>query len=153
MYELIKSSLSTYVFVAVFSGLWCFLVIFGTFKNTKNLESKKIKTVLRFGISGVLVCLWVWHFVYMNLYPISLAYYEYNHDFAEEKIGVLDSIEHDGKDRIYLIIDNTEYTMVYSSVSPAVIIGRDIDEGDTVKFKFGVRSKYIFDIYESNTSP
>ncbi len=153
MYELIKSSLSTYVFVAVFSGLWCFLVIFGTFKNTKNLESKKIKTVLRFGISGVLVCLWVWHFVYMNLYPISLAYYEYNHDFVEEKIGVIDIIEQDGKDRINIIIDNTEYTMVYSSVSPAVIIGRDIDEGDTVKFKFGVRSKYIFDIYESNTSP
>ena len=153
MYELIKSSLSTYVFMAVFSGLWLLLFVHGTFKKTKNIENKKIKTGLRFGISGVLICLWTWHFVYMNLYPISLAYYEYNHDFAEEKIGVLDSIEHDGKDRIYLIIDNTEYTMVYSSVSPAVIIGRDIDEGDTVKFKFGVRSKYIFDIYESNTSP
>ena len=153
MDELIKSSLLTYAFVAVFSGLWILLAIYGTFKSSKSIESKKMKTVLRFGISGVLVCLWAVHFVYMNLYPISLAYYEYNHDFAEEKIGVIDGIEQDGKDRIYLNIDNAEYTMVDSSVSPAFIIGKDIDEGDTVKIKFGVRSKYIFDIYELNTRP
>ena len=146
MYELIKSSLSTYAFVAAFSGLWSLLFIYGMFKNTKDIENKKIKTVLRFGISGVLVCLWAWYFVYINLYPISLAYYEYNHDFVEEKIGVIDIIEQDGKDCMNLIIDNTKYTMVYSSVSPAVIIGRDVDEGDTVKIKFGVRSKYVFDI-------
>ena len=88
----------------------------------------------------------------MNLYPISLAYYEYNHDFAEEKIGVIDGIEQDGKDRLCLNIDNTEYTMVYSSVKHSIIEDRDIDKGDTVKIKFGVRSKYIFDIYELNTS-
>ncbi len=147
MYELIKSSLSTYAFVAAVFGLWSLLVIYGMFKKTKDIENKKIKTVLRFGISGVLVCLWAWHFVYINLYPISLAYYEYNHDFAEEKTGVIDGIEQDGKDRIYLTIDNEEYTMVDSSVSPAFIIGKDFDEGDTVNIKFGVRSKYIFDIY------
>jgi len=146
VYELIKSSLLAYAFAAAFSGLWILLAVHGTFKNTKNIENKKMKTVLRFSIGSVLVCLWAWHFVYMNLYPISLAYYEYNHDFAEEKIGVIDRIEQDVKDRMNLIIDNTEYTMVYSSVSPAVIIGRDIDEGDTVKIKVGVRSKYIFDI-------
>ncbi len=33
--------------------------------------------------------------------------------------------------------------MVDSSAIPAVVIGRDIDEGDTVKFKFGVQLKYI----------
>ncbi len=153
MYELIKSSLLTYAFVAAFSGFVLMLIIFGIFKSTKNIKSQKIKTVLRFGISGVLVCLWAWHFVYMNLYPISLAYYEYNNDIVEEKNGVINSIEQDGKDRINLIIDNTKYTMVHSSASPVVIIGRDIDEGDTVKIKFGVRSKYIFDIYELNTSP
>ena len=151
MYELIRSSLSTYAFIAAFFGLWSLLVIYGMFKKTKDIENKKIKTVLRFGISGVLVCLLAGHFVYMNLYPISLAYYEYNHDFTEEKIGVIDGIGQDGKDRMNLIIDNTEYTMIYSSVSPAVIIGKDIDEGDTVKIKFGVRSKYIFDIYKLNT--
>ena len=151
MYELIKSSLSTYAFVAAVFGLWSLLVIYGMFKKTKDMENKKIKTVLRFGISGVLVCLWAGHFVCMNLYPISLAYYEYNHDFAEEKIGVIDGIEQDGKDRINLIIDNTEYTMVYSSLNSDNIISRDIDEGDTVKIEFGVKSKYIFDICEFNT--
>lgn len=153
MYELIKNSLSFYAFVATFTGLWVLFVVYGTFKKTKNIESKKIKTVVRFGTSCALVCLWAWHFVCMNLYPVSLAYYEYNHDIVEEKSGVINNIEQDVKDRIILIIDNMEYTMVDSSVSPAVIIGRDIDEGDTVNFKFGVKSKYIFDIYKSNTSP
>jgi len=55
-----------------------------------------------------------------------LAYYEYKHDFTEEKIGVVEGIEQDGKDRINIIIDNTEYTMVYSSVSPTVVIVRHI---------------------------
>ena len=108
MYELIKSSLQVYAFAAVFSGLWVLLVVYGTFKKSKKIENKKIKTILRFGISGVLVCLWAWHFVYINLYPISLAYYEYSRNSVEEKIGVINSIEQDGKDRINLIIDNTE---------------------------------------------
>ena len=153
MYELIKSSLQAYAFAAVFSGLWILLVVYGMFKKTKKIENKKIKTVLRFGISGVLVCLWAWHFVYINLYPISLAYYEYSRNSVEEKIGVINSIEQDGKDRINIIIDNTEYTMVYSSLNSDDIISRDIDEGDTVKIEFGVKSKYIFDICEFNISP
>ena len=151
MYELIKSSFQAYASAAAFSGVWILLAVYGTFKNTKKIENKKMKTVLRFSIGSVLICFWIWFFVCVNLYPISLAYYEYNHDFAEEKIGVIDGIKQDGKDRIYLNIDNEEYTMVDSSVSPAFIIGKDIDEGDTVKIKFGVRSKYIFDIYELNT--
>ena len=152
MYELIKSSLQAYAFAAVFSGLWILLVVYGTFKKTKNIENKKIKTVLRVGISSVLICLWAWHFVYMNLYPISLAYYEYNHNIVEEKIGVINSIEQDGKDRIDLIIDNTEYRLVHSSTDPAVIIGKDIAEGDAVRVTFGAKSKYVFDIYKSNTT-
>ena len=153
MYELMKSSLQAYAFAAVFSGLWILLAVYGTFKNTKNIKNKKMKTVLRFSIGSVLICFWIWFFVCVNLYPISLAYYEYSRNSVEEKIGVIDSIEQDGKDRINLIIGNTEYTMVHSSVSPAFIIGKDINEGDTVKIKFGVRSKYIFDIYELNTRP
>ena len=65
MYELIKSSLQVYAFVAVFSGLWILLVLYGMFKKNKKIENKKIKTVLRFGISGVLVCFWAWIFVYV----------------------------------------------------------------------------------------
>ena len=152
MYELIKSSFLTYASVAAFTGLWVLLAVYGIFKNTKNIKNIKMKTILRFSISSVLICFWMWLFVCVNLYPISLAYYEYNHDFAEEKIGVIDGIEQDGKDRIYLNINNVEYTMVDSSVIPAVIIGRDIGEGDTVKIKYGVRSKYIFDICKSNNT-
>ena len=151
MYELIKSSLQSYAFVAAFSGIWCLLVIYGTFKKTKNVPNKKKKAVLRFGISGALLCLWAWLFVYTNLYPISLAYYEYSRNSVEEKIGVINSIEQDGKDRINLIIDNTEYTMVYSSVSPSIIDDRDIDKGDAVKIQFGESSMFIFDIYKVNS--
>ena len=150
MYELIKSSLSAYASAAAFAGLWCFLVIHGTFKKTKNTENKKIRTVLRFSVTGVLSGFWLWFFLYVNLFPISLAYYEYNHDSVEEKIGVVESVEQNGKDLIDLVIDNREYRMVYSSVKPFAVIGKDFDEGDTVKIKFGVRSKYIFDIYELN---
>lgn len=153
MEELIKTNVLVYAFIAAITGLWVWLFVFGTFKKTKNIESKKIRKALRIGVSGVLVCLWIYFFIYMNLYPISLAYYEYNYAFTEEKIGVIENIEYDGKDRLNIVIDNVEYTMVHSSVSPAVIIGRDIDEGDTVKIKFGTKSKYIFDIYRSNTSP
>ena len=153
MYELIKSSFQAYADLAAFTGLCCLQFIYGIFKQTNNIANKKIRTVLRFGISGVLVCLWAWYFVYINLYPISLAYYEYSRNSVEEKIGVINSIEQDGKDRINLIIDNTEYTMVYSSLNSDDIISRDIDEGDTVKIEFGVKSKYIFDICESNKVP
>ena len=151
MEELIKTNLLTYASIAVFTGFWLLLFICKTFKYTKGSESKKKKIIIHIGISGVLVFLWVWYFVYTNLYPSSLAYYEYNHSIVEEKIGIVESIEQNGKDRINIIIDNTEYTMVHSSVNPAVIIGWDIDEGDTVKFKFGVKSKFIFDIYRSDT--
>ena len=152
MYELIKGSLQYYAFAAAFTGLCVLSAVYATFKNTRNIENKKLKTILRFSISSVLICFWTWFFLCVNLYPISLAYYEYNHNFTEEKVGVIDSIEQNGKDRIYLIIDNAEYTLVDSSESPAVIIGRDIDEGDAVKFKFGVKSKYIFEIYELNST-
>jgi len=151
MEELIKTNLLSYAFLTAFSGYFLLIIIHGTFKKAKDNESKKIKTVLRFGADGVLVCFWIWFFVYTNLFPISLAYYEYNHNSVEEKIGVIESIEQNGKDRINIIIDNTEYTMVHSSIGHDVLIGRDIDKGDTVKIVFGVRSKYIFDVYESNT--
>ena len=153
MYELIKTNFQFYAFAAVFSGLWILSVVHGMFQKTKEIENKKIKTVLRFSICSVLICFWIWFFVCVNLYPISLAYYEYSRNSVEEKIGVINSIEQDGKDRINLIIDNTEYTMVYSSLNSDDIISRDINEGDTVKIEFGVKSKYIFDICEFNISP
>ena len=66
MGELIKTNMLTYAFVMVFVCLLVSEVVYGVFKKTKNIDSKKIKTVLRFGISGALVCLWAWFFVYKN---------------------------------------------------------------------------------------
>ena len=153
MYESIIDSFWFYLDATTFTGLLLLLLICRIFKDNKNIKDNKLKKVLRISISTVLVCLWAWHFVYINLYPISLAYYEYSRNSVEEKIGVINSIEQDGKDRINLIIDNTEYTMVYSSLNSDDIIIRDIDEGDTVEIEFGVKSKYIFDICEFNISP
>lgn len=152
MGELIKTNMLTYAFVMVFVCLLVSEVVYGVFKKTKNVDSKKIKTVLRFGISGALVCLWAWFFVYKNFYPISLAYYEYNHNLVEEKIGVIERIEQNGKDRISISIDNTEYTVVHSSVNPLFVIGKDIDEGDTVKIEYGEKSRFVFDIHEISKS-
>ena len=145
MEELLKTSFGAYLGIALFLGIVGALLVHGAIENTKEMENKKIKFALRIAICSIVVCLWMC-FVYMQLSPISLAYYEYNHDIVEEKTGVINSIEQDGKDRMNLIIDNAEYTMVYSSTEPNVIIGRDIDEGDTVKIKFGEKSMYIFEI-------
>ena len=148
MEELIKTNFLSYLGITIFTGFCLFRAIYAIFKKTKNTENKTVKRLLRIGVNGVLVCFWMWFFIYVNLFPISLAYYEYNQDIAKEKTGIIKSIEQDGKDRIYLIIDDTEYTIVDSSVDPAFDSGKDIKEGDTVSFKYGVNSKFIFDIYE-----
>jgi len=148
MEELIRTNMISYVFLTAFTGGLLFYSIFGVFKNTENIESKRIKRIIRFIVNGILVCFWIWFFIYINLFTISLAYYEYNHNLVGEKIGVVESLEQDGKDRIKIIIDDEEYTIVHSSVNPFVIIGVDIDKGDNVKIVFGAYSKYIFDVME-----
>lgn len=160
MAELLKSSFLTHTFVAIFTGFLLFRIVFGIIKKAKKIENRKMRIILCIAVSSVLSCFWFWFFVYHNLYPISLAYYEYNQDVVEEKFGIIDSIEQDGKDRMHFIIDNKKYTMVYSSVSPFfnIIANGDtvkirfgenskfIDEGDMVQIQFGEKSMYIFDI-------
>lgn len=150
MYELLKTSFWTYMFVTAFVGLGIVLFCFGVIKKTKRIESRRAKAALRIVVCCILGCFWAYFFVYLNLYPVSLAYYEYNNDLKEEATGVIDNIEREGKDRIHLIIDDTKYTMVYSSISSFAGIDGDIDEGDIVCFSFGKESNYIFDICELN---
>jgi len=150
MRELITANLTAYVFVALITGFALLSIIHIIFDKTKGIESNKKKRCVRFIISGAFVGLWIWYFVYVNLFPISMAYYEYNHNVCDEKIGVVESIERSEKDRIDITIDGTEYAMVYSSENPIIIVGKDIGEGDTVKFVFGVKSRYIFDMYRLN---
>ena len=150
MRELITANLTAYVIVALITGFVLLSIIYTIFDKTKGIESNKKKRCVRFSISGAFVGLWIWYFVYVNLFPISMAYYEYNHNVCDEKIGVIESIERSEKDRIDITIDGTEYAMVYSSENPIIIVGKDIGEGDTVKFVFGVKSRYIFDMYRLN---
>lgn len=149
MDELIKTNMISYLFVAVFTGICFSSIVFGIFKATKNIESKSKKVLIRCVVNGVLICFWIWFFICVNLFPISLAYYEYNHDLTEEKIGIIESIEQDGKDRIIIVINGEEYKIVDSSVRPVIVLGRDIDKGDIVKFRFGETSKFIFDVIKT----
>ena len=146
MGELIKTSFSTYIFVAIFVGFWIVLFTIGLIKKTKKIENNKIKMALRIVICSAITSLWAYFFVYVNAYPISLAYYEYKNNLAEEKIGVIDSIDQDVKDRIHINIDGTVYTMVYSSQKPYNNVTIDIVQGDTVWLLAGENSMYIFDI-------
>lgn len=148
MEELITVNMLSYALVTSFTGILLISIIIKAFKDTKHFENKKKKTLMRFIVNGLLVCFWIWFFVYRNLFPISLAYYEYKNNVVQETTGVVEYIEQNGKDRINIIIDDTEYTIVHSSVHPVIIPGRDIDKGDVVKIKFGINSKYIFDILQ-----
>lgn len=153
MYELIKTNLSAYILITAFMGWWILSVIYGTLKKAKQIENKKIKNLILIGVSTTLLCFWAYFFVYSRLYPISLAYYEYKNDLVKEEIGVIHDIDPKGKDRVHVVIDDIKYTMVHSSVRPYVNIHKDIAEGDTVKIRYGTKSKFIFDIYKANTVP
>ena len=153
MEELIKTSLLFYLFCTAFMGLWSILVVYGMFKKTKSIENKPLKNILRIGVACILFGLWTWHFVFMNLYPISLAYYEFKHDFTEEKIGVVENVEQRIKDRVYITVDGEKYTMLYNSTDSFAGNNHDTLEGNTVKIKIGKKSKFIFNVSELNSNP
>ena len=146
MEELLRINMLSYAFVTVFTAILFFSLVFGLLKKTREIENKKKKAVINSIGCGVIICFWLWFFVYINLFPISLAYYEYNNNLVEEKSGVIESVEQEGKDRIIVIIDGVKYTIVHSSVNPVVTIGKDIDTGDHVTITFGANSKFIFDV-------
>lgn len=146
MDELLKTTLYLYIFSAIFCGGLIVAFIIGIIKKTRKIENTKIKIFLRILVCGVLTTLWIYHFVYANVYPFSLAYYEYRNSLTEEKVGVIKSIEQDGKDRILVTVDGTVYTMVYSSLKPYKNIDIAFKRGDTVWILIGVHSLFIFDI-------
>ena len=147
MKEHLDNSLEFHIVITVFALLVLILSIHGTFKKTKKMENKRIKKVVRLGLITVLVCLWSL-FTYWQLYPYALSNYEYDNNLTEEYIGVVDSIEKKDKETVYVIIDGTKYKMSHSTAKPVFKIGRDFDEGETVKIVYGRKSMYIFDIYE-----
>ena len=139
MYGLIKDNLLFYIIAAIFAALCLGSMVYGA---TKKVENKKLKIIIRVSVSCILLCLWLWCFVWANIYPLSLAVYEYNNSLTDEVTGVIEKVEQDTKDRMYFVVNNTKYTMVYSST----VSFDDFAEGDVVKIKFGEGSRYIFDI-------
>lgn len=146
MEELLKTSFYSYAFVALFTGWWVASVSIGIIRLTKKIENNKLQIALRTVICSALIVLWSYFIVYLNAYPISLAYYEYKNNLTEEKIGVVDSIGQDDKDHMHISIDGTKYTVAYSSQKPYANGTKGIKKGDTVWILVGENSMYIFDI-------
>ena len=150
---LIKESFLLYLFLAVFTGFWFLYVGFAVMKKTTKMENPTMRIALCSIVCSAFSFLWLFFFVYKNLYPISLAYYEYMNDKTEEAIGVVEYIEQTEKDIICLTIDGAEYKIVHDSTKPYVRIGIDVSKGDIVRIIYGESSQYIFDIYELKELP
>ena len=146
MGELLKTYFLFYIDLMVFEMVWIAGVVIALIKRTKNIEYNMVKITLRIVICSALIGLWAYFIVYRWTYPISLAYYEYKNNLAEEKSGVIDSIDRKNRDYIHIKIDDTIYIMAYNSQDPYNNVTIDIVRGDTVRFVAGEKSKYIFDI-------
>lgn len=153
MEEIIRKSVFLYLFLAIFVGVILIQICFYVVEKTRIFENSKIRTAVSITICGAVFCFWLFFFIVRELYPISLACYECKNEVTNESIGVIETIEQEGKDRVRLVINGKEYTLVYNSSKPFVNIGKDIVEGDSVKISFGEKSKYIFDIYEIDFVP
>ena len=153
MDKLINSSFFAYLYITIFMGIviaWG--GVYGIIANTKKIQNKVLKQILRVGVSIICVGFWLWFFVYKNLYPIALAKSEYEHNCTEERVGTVESIEQHVKDRIITTIDGVKYTIVFASADPnSIEIGKDIDRGKTIRFRYGKKSKFIFDISDQKT--
>jgi len=147
MKQLIDGNFWAYLDLAIFSGVFfAWGGIYGIFANTKKIDNKALKRILRIGVSIICVWLWLWIFCIKLLYPISLAKYEYDNNIYDVEKGFVESVELDGKDRINVIIDGVEYKIVYGSADPdSIEIGKDIDKDDYVEIKYGKHSRFIFD--------
>ena len=151
MDELLKTLLLTYIFVAIFVGICMFSVVCGCIRMTDKIENNQIKYLLRIVICGALISLWVYYFIFQNVYPLSVAYYECRNGIVEERTGILDGINRREKDRIEVIIDGEFYMMVYSSQESDTQITKGLDKGSLVCFSYGEHSMYIFSISRSST--
>ena len=153
MEQILIFDLKFYAPGALFCIILLFLSIRKAFQIIKELikefDSKAVKDIVILFAFIALNCFFIWTSLFQSLYPTSLAYYEYKNDFVEQAIGVVDFKERD-KDRLFFIIDGEEYTMVYRDNNTAWY---RIDEGETVTFTYGVKSKYIFEIQQLRGSP
>lgn len=148
MIDLLKGNLRFYCCLALFFAIVLLMIVGGIIKKTRLIESKLIKYSLRNVITFILVSLWLYYFICLNIYPLSYSYYEYKNNITGETVGVIEGIEYIPKDRLVIKIGEMSYTMVYSSQDPYKGVGEKIKAGDNVRIIFGKKSGYVFDIWE-----
>lgn len=146
MEELLRENLLNYIGIAIFFFIWILMAIFGIVVKTKKMEVQKIRIAICLTVGSVLMFIFSYFIVYLHLYPIALANFEYNNSLSEETEGVVNSVKIDRNDRVSLFVDGEKYIIVYSNDGPYVNIDKDIKKGDTVKIVFGEKSKYVFGI-------
>ena len=149
MEEVLKTGLDFYLSVALFvlfMDVYCIsYCIYRFIKKTKEMENRKVKTILCVAFSSALIIVWAYFFAYKMVYPRALAYYEYKNDVIEEKSGVVNSIRYEPKDRIYIQIDDITYSIAYPG-SSKIDIAKGLKKGDSVRFIVGKHSMYVFEI-------
>jgi len=147
MENLLRTSCYSYLFVAVFLGIWILLFLKASAK--KYAQSKVRKTLCTI-VCCFLLFFWLYFFVCSGVYPVTLAYYEYNNDLTSKTTGVITNIEQKIKDRIEINIDDQKYFIVYSSQKHYSAMINGLNIGDTVETIYGERSLYIFEIYKAD---
>ncbi|MBR6801150.1 MAG: hypothetical protein IKM61_05330 [Eubacteriaceae bacterium] len=147
MEELLKTSCHAHVFAAIFMGIWILLFSKGLVKKYARSKLRKTLCILA---CYCLVSFWLYFFVYLSAYPVTLAYYECKNDITVEKVGVIDDIERQEKDRIDICIDDGMYSIVYSSQEPLYSFDDDLKIGNVVKITHGERSMFIFDLHRAD---
>lgn len=144
--ELLESLFGSYLAVTIFAGVFVSVLCMVIVKKTQEIDRQKIRITLRVTLCSLLVILWGYCFVFAQLYPISLAYYEYKSNTVISTVGTIESVEIDGKDRILLSIDGKEYALVYGSTAYPYAFTKKLAKGNRVYIEFGKKSKYIFNL-------
>lgn len=146
MEELLKQVFLSRFLAVIIITIWAISVLIGIIKKSQGFESRKKCIIVRSIVCPLVMSLWL-VVGYFTAYNHGLACYEYNNNITSEAAGVIDSIDH-SKDTTQIVVNGKKYKMVYSIDEPIVDFRKDIVEGDSVKFKYGKNSKFIFDIYE-----
>lgn len=146
MEELLKQVFLSRFLAVIIITIWAISVLIGIIKKSQSFESRKKCIIVRSIVCPLVMSLWL-VVGYFTAYNHGLACYEYNNNITSEAAGVIDSIDH-SKDTTQIVVNGKKYKMVYSIDEPIVDFRKDIVEGDSVKFKYGKNSKFIFDIYE-----
>lgn len=146
MEELLKQVFLSRFLAIIIITICSISILVGIIKKSQGFESRKKCIIVRSVVCPLVIAVWL-VIAYFTAYNHGLACYEYNNNITSELSGIIDNIEH-SKDTTHIVISGKKYKMVHSIDKPIIDFRKDIVEGDSVKFKYGKNSKFIFDIYE-----